>query len=175
MDAGKSRPEIVYVPVGPWVRDVPPKKRPLWSAEDWVRWALFVAGGLVLWLVGWYLASGEINYSRQIGPANLAVAGLLVAGAGHVWCLMRGRRAIGERRRRLLGDPALAPAGREAATPAAPHADGTACRPSETVAGDGMMRYHRRGCPLAAGRDWPVLPAEEQEAAGRIPCGACRP
>jgi hypothetical protein len=125
-----------------------------------------------MWFVGWYLASGEIKYSRQIGPANLAVAGLLVAGAGHVAYLMRGRRAVGERRRRLLGDPTLAPAGRAAATPAALHLDGAA---SETTAGDGMMRYHRKGCPLAAGRNWAVRSAEEQEAAGRIPCGACRP
>jgi hypothetical protein len=128
-----------------------------------------------MWLVGWYLAAGETNYNRQIGSANLAVAGLLLAGAGHVWCIMKGRRAIGERRRQLIGEPAPVPPESLVGGSVSLRAEGPTSRSPATVAGKGMRRYHRIECPLAAGRDWPVLPVEEQEAVGRLPCGVCRP
>jgi hypothetical protein len=122
--------------------------------------------------MGWYLAAGETNYNRQLGPANLAVAGLIVAEAANVWWFVRGRRAVGERRRQLLGEPIDRP-GTTAGTVSAHAAPvpGTMV----TVAGEGMRHYHRPECPLAAGRDWPQLSVEESLTDGRTPCGVCQP
>jgi hypothetical protein len=155
--------------MGPQLRLAPPVEVPLWSQEDWVRWAVVVAAGLVMCVTGWYLAAGELSYNRQLGPTNLAVAGLIVAAAGHVWCFMRGRRRVGERRRQLIGEPI------EMLGTTTSVASVQRSAMPVTVAGDGMRHYHRPECPLATGRDWPAGSPAQHEAAGWTPCGVCRP
>jgi hypothetical protein len=165
----------------PWIQGGPPPEQPLWRAEDALRWAALVAAGFVMCAVGWFLAAGETNYRHQGGPANMALAGLIVAAAGHVAWTMRGRRAIEQRRRRLLGQLAATPMTDRTLSPMADRmlADWSNGEPrassSPIVGGEGMRHYHRYDCPLAAGRPWPIGSVEEQKAAGRTPCGVCRP
>jgi len=148
--------------------------RPLWHQGDLLRWGLVVGVALVMCIVGWYLASEDATMGKQIGPANLAVGGLIVAGVGHVSWLLSGRRAVGERRRVLLGEPAAATVSvsedvdvtREMSVPGG--AD-------DLIAGEGLRYYHRADCTLAGSRDWPSAGRGEMEAAGRQPCGVCRP
>ena len=154
-------------------RTATPPGRRLWSPEDVLRWIALVGGGLVMCVIAWYVAAGKTNFHQQGGQTNLAIGGLIAAGAGHTMWIMRGRRAVSERRRALLRDPVEAPLAHsvfavwpyEGARPQSP----------VTVGGEGMQHYHRADCPLAAGRDWPSAPVDEQEAAGRTPCGVCRP
>ena len=158
-------------PSGPlWMPAGPPPEQPLWRAEDVLRWAALVAAGFVMCAVGWFLAAGETNYRHQVGPANMAVAGLIITSIGHVAWTVRGRRAIGQRRRRLLGHLAASPLAGQVSDSWDSHMSS-----APVVAGEGMRHYHRHDCPLAAGRPWPAASAEEQEAAGRTPCGVCRP
>lgn len=142
-----------------------------WTADDFLRWALFTAAGAIMIGVAWYQAGGQPTASEQMGPVNLAVGGAVVAAVGHIFWFLRGRRAIGERRRALLGEP-----------PRESRAGGVATRAGVAgservvlVAGAGQKHYHRANCALAAGRSWPAAGQREHEAAGRTPCGVCRP
>jgi hypothetical protein len=121
-------------------------------------------GGIVV-AVSWYVCAGDVSFSQQIGPADAAVAGLLLAGIGNVGWLLRGRRILGERRRALLPDvPARVAVGTVRPVGAHHEEDAGALY----VAGDGME--------LASGRhDWTAKTRAEHEVAGRRPCGVCRP
>jgi hypothetical protein len=78
-----------------------------WQAPDVV--VLFVLNmlGAVVILAGAFWARGLTDVQRQFPAANLAVAGLLVAGFGNITWLLTGRRAVSHRRRRLLVDEPL--------------------------------------------------------------------
>jgi hypothetical protein len=146
----------------------------LWRVEDLLRWAITVGIGGIVVAVCWYVCAGDASFGQQIGPANVAVAGLLVAGVGNATWLLKGRRALGERRRALLPD-FTAPVTRRRISEAPAEADAPA-HLEVYMAGDGMERYHRAGCPLAAGRvGWTTMTREQHEDAGRVPCGVCRP
>ena len=166
-------------------RRVAPPRPLLWGAEDLLRWVITVGLGGIVVAVAWYVAAGDASFSQQVGPVDAALAGLLLSGIGNLAWLLHGRRALGERRRLLLPDlaPAAAvnapaksddaEAGPDAlATPPA----GTASVEEVFLAGEGMERYHRPDCALAAGRTgWTTATRREHEAAGRRPCGVCRP
>jgi hypothetical protein len=151
-----------------------PASRPmLWRAEDLLRWGLTVGLGGIVVAVSWYVCAGDVSFSRQIGPTDAAVAGLLLAGIGNVGWLLRGRRIVGERRRTLLPDvPARLDEVRVRRVDVLHGEEAWALY----VAGDGMERFHCRDCMLASGRtDWKTMTRAEHEAAGRRPCGVCRP
>ena len=151
-----------------------PSRRPLWSADEFLRWGGMVAAGGVAIVAGWYLASGTPHYSQAIGYTNVAVVGMLVAAWGHAIMLLRGRRSVGERRRELLRDVI----GQDPASSGLLRAQelGSDTGPAASlVAGEGMKHFHRLGCPLAQGRDWREVSLEEHLGAGRTPCGVCRP
>jgi hypothetical protein len=140
-------------------------------------------GGVVI-VVAWYICSGDASFNRQIGPLDAAVGGAVLAGLGNVMWLMRGRRAIGERRRALLPDPVEAaiapvrvgPSAGEVATGAWADDGGPAARDPELfVAGQGLVRFHRAECALAVGRSWEPASRQQHEDVGRLPCGVCRP
>jgi hypothetical protein len=166
-------------------RTAPTVPSVLWGAEDLLRWVITVGLGGIAVAVSWYVCAGDLQFSQQVGPIDAAMAGLLLAGVGNLAWLLHGRRALGERRRALLADVTLggldqpAPVGTRrrlgsasrTMTPVASAAD-----ESLFVAGEGMERFHRPDCALAAGRTgWSTLPRQEHEAAGRRPCGVCHP
>jgi hypothetical protein len=146
---------------------------PLWRPEDVLRWSGLAAVGAVMTVTGWYLSAGEVSYRHQTGAIDLAISGCVVAAAAHVVWLMRGRRAIGERRRRVLGEPVSAPLATSVFAQW-PY-EGRRPRSAVIVGGDGLRHFHRSDCPLAADRSWPSRPVADQEAAGRTACGVCHP
>jgi hypothetical protein len=155
-----------------------PHSRALWKADDLLRWGFMLAIGAVAIGVSWYVCAGDANFNQQIGPADAAVGGLLVAGLGNATWLLRGRRALGERRRTLLGDgPAAVQPSVRRVQEARPVSDE---RPSDSgelyVAGAGLERFHRSDCALAAGREgWQAMTRQGHQTAGRRPCDVCQP
>jgi hypothetical protein len=95
---------------------------------------------------------------------------------GNLAWLLHGRRALGERRRLLLPDVAEAVTHQPVVVgPLSTRSDATTVD-DVFLAGEGMERFHRPGCVLAAGRTgWTTATRQEHEEAGRRPCGVCRP
>lgn len=175
--------------IGTRTRTLEPRRRSapaipsvLWGAEDLLRWVITVGLGGIVVAVSWYVCAGDLQFSQQVGPMDAAIGGLLLAGVGNLAWLVHGRRALGERRQALLPDvtpgvfderPSVGTRRRlgsisETAAPVAEE--------SLYVAGEGMERFHRPDCALVAGRTgWSALSRHEHEAAGRRPCGVCRP
>jgi len=152
----------------------------LWRAEDLIRWGITVGLGGIVIAVAWYVCAGDASFDQQVGPADAAVGGLLLAGIGNAVWLLQGRRALGERRRTLLPDvaapePTVTRVTDAGAVPM-PAPGETTAQAGLFVAGAGLERYHRPGCALASGRsDWTGMTRAEHEVAGRRPCGVCRP
>jgi hypothetical protein len=80
--------------------------------------------------------------------------------------LMSGRRAVGERRARLL----VAPAGS-----ASPSVNAHGPERVQLVALRGGSRFHRQTCPLVDGKSVVVSSRARHERDGRAPCGVCEP
>lgn len=151
----------------------------LWGAEDLLRWVIAAGLGGIVIAVGWYIAAGEATFGQQVGPLDAALAGLFLSAVGNLGWLLRGRRALGERRKLLLPN-VVGTAASEVAPAVVVHpvlSPSSAASASEVfLAGEGMERYHRPDCALAAGRTgWTTATRREHEVAGRRPCGVCRP
>lgn len=114
-------------------------------------------------VAAWFLASGEESFTRQSGPASLAVVGLLVGLYAHVGWILTGRRVIGLRAHTLLGD-----------APSVTHGPRTAGE-ALLVGAPGMRYFHRAGCSMAEGRAWAAAARQAHTRAGRQPCGMCQP
>ena len=169
-------------PGGTTPRAAVAQRATLWSAEDLLRWALVTGLGGIVIAVSWYVCAGDASFNRQIGPLDAAVAGAVVSGLGNAVWLLRGRRALGERRRALLADPLVAidtgdpGAVRRVSTPAGTGTVSPVTSEAELlVAGEGLLRFHRPDCILASGRAWTSATREQHEDTGRLPCGVCRP
>lgn len=132
-----------------------------WTGVDALKTTVLVALGCVVWAIGWFAVSGKPALEDQIAPMNIAVVGFVVAGGGYANWFLAGRRAVGARRRSLLTLAATVPS-------LAPVAVSDGYVGSERL-------FHRPGCAMADGRSWPVRSRAEQEHAGRVPCGMCRP
>ena len=122
--------------------------------------------GLVLVLAGWYVAAGRLLFHDQVAGANVAVAGIIVAGAGNGVWLLTGRRALGLRRRTVAGDIERQYRGRPR-----PVTEQT----TMFVASKGMTRYDRPTCVFAAARPVVARHRQTHEAQGKTRCGVCRP
>ena len=141
-----------------------------WDRGDLVRVIAIVAIGAVVCAVAWTGASGHAELKDQKGWVAVGVAGFLVAVAGQSRWLRQGRRAVAAHAARVMGDvAALTPDSSPRGTPRAVSPE------QHLVATDGMRHFHRPDCPIAAGRGWAPLPRRAHEAAGRTPCGICRP
>jgi hypothetical protein len=139
-----------------------------WPEQALILWALLSGIGVALVAAGWVLVRNESMYSDQVAGINMAVAGVLAAGAGAIPMLLAGRRAVGVRRLAVLGDLRGMPARTSAVT-------SYASASQNLVGGEGLRRFHRGGCTLAQGRNWSAATRSEHERPGRIPCGVCRP
>lgn len=131
-------------------------------------WLAFSLGALAL-LVSWWGASGTALLTRQYAWTDLGIAGAVVIACGNGLWILTGRRAVGERRRRVLD--AYAGLSSPDATTLAPveqEANGL-------VASPGMRRYHRPGCQLVSGKAVAAAPIDVHERHGRRPCGICQP
>jgi hypothetical protein len=133
-----------------------------------ILWALLSGIGVTLLAAGWLQVRNESVYADQGAGINMAIAGVVVAGAAGMSMLLGGRRAIVIRRVAVLGDlrglPVRASAG--------PSENSTS---QSLVGGEGLQRFHRAGCTMAQGRNWSAASRPEHERAGRIACGVCRP
>lgn len=139
-----------------------------WDAADFVLLGAPVAVGGIACLLAWVGASGHARLEDQTGWVGLGVAGFGLAVVGQSRWLGRGRRAVAAHAARVLGDvPALVPPVSPSAAPSS--------SVENLVATTGMAHFHRTGCPIAAGRGWVPLSRGAHEAAGRTPCGICRP
>jgi hypothetical protein len=122
--------------------------------------------GLGLSVVGWLLARGESSLDEQVQWINLAVGGFVLSCFGLVGWFLRGRRAVGQRCRDLLGEAPV----RSLVAVAV-----VARRSGRLVAGPGRKYFHSDDCLLAADRRWPEASRHDFEAAGLAPCGVCHP
>ncbi len=154
-------------------------RRLLWGSDDLLRWAFTIFAGAVVIGVAWYICAGDVSLNQQIGPTDVAVAGLLLSGLGNATWLLRGRRAVGERRRVLLPNP-LAQVESSRVARVVTSTSAVQSTPSDAptevfLAGPGMELFHRPTCALAAGRSgWTTMTRQEHLAGGRKPCGVCQ-
>ena len=141
---------------------------PLWPQPTLILWAFLSGIGVALLVLGWAQVRSESVYADQVPGINMAVAGVIAAGAGAISMLLAGRRAVAVRRLAVLGDlrgmPVRASAGASG--------DSTS---QNLVGGEGLRRFHRAGCTMAQGRNWSAASRQEHERAGRVACGVCRP
>ncbi|MGQ0466719.1 MAG: hypothetical protein ACT4QG_15510 [Sporichthyaceae bacterium] len=126
---------------------------------------MVVVVGLVLLIVGYSIVANEVVYDDQEPGITLAVLGTALSVLAGGFLVLAGRRVIVRRRVEVLG---LVPA-------ATAKVVSTGAVSPFLVGGEGLTRYHRTDCPLAAGRDWPQADAAEHQQAGRQPCGVCKP
>ena len=134
-----------------------------WTRSDIIALSALVAAGLTGLVAGWTGTSGEPVHASQTAWLDLGIAGLIVTGAGIALWLMRGRRAVGQRRAALLAD--VDPGAADVHAPAA-------VATAALVAMTGMSRYHRADCELVAGKRVRRVRAGQT---GLTPCGVCEP
>lgn len=142
-------------------------QRLAWRDGDITMVSATALVGFVAIIGAWFGASGVGSVGQQVTWLNLALAGLVIFAVGNCLWLMRGRRAIGERRVSLVSldssDEPPAQAGRTLERAAS-----TATLRVVRVAG--TTRVHHPDCPLVAGKQ--VQPATVAD--GRS-CGVCSP
>jgi hypothetical protein len=119
-------------------------------------------------ITAWFGADRVASLTGRAMWLNVAVAGFALSAVGLGLWLMRGRRAVGERRMSLVSLGPVAPEPAAARPPAATRSTVTA--PYQLVRVPGTRRIHDPACPLVAGKE--VEPAAP--GAGE-PCGVCTP
>jgi hypothetical protein len=140
----------------------------LWPQQTLIVWAFLSGIGVALLVLGWVQVRNESTYADQAAGINLAIAGVIVAGAGTIPMLLAGRRAVGVRRLAVLGDLRGMPARGSARV-------SDASTSPDLVGGEGLRHFHRAGCTMAQGRNWSAASRDEHERARRVACGVCRP
>ena len=117
--------------------------------------------------VSWVGSAETLRVGDQADWAIIGVAGTAAVVLASLLWVLAARRAVEHRLGQVLAR-------------LEPNATGPDMAPGATavdtlVATPAMAHYHRAACPLAL--DKPVSPAVRgvHEAAGRQPCGVCRP
>ena len=123
------------------------------------------AAGVAAMLLGWIEVSATAHVDRQVQWSTLSLIGAVLVCAGAGLTATSGERVF------LLHLHRLAAAGVEDAGPAG--AIAAAGRTDQLVATATMSRYHRAGCPLAAGKPVVADSRNVHQRAGRKPCGVC--
>ena len=75
----------------------------LWPQPTLIMWSFLSGIGVALLVLGWAQVRSESVYADQVAGINMAVAGVIVAGAGTIPMLLAGRRAVALRLRRIRG------------------------------------------------------------------------
>jgi hypothetical protein len=133
-----------------------------WSRAEGLRWLVLAIVGHAAWLTAYVFALSESSFDHQIRWILLAVVGFLLVGFADVTWLLRGHLELIRRRSTILPvDSAPSKA--------------TESEAAQVVAGPDQALYHRAECLFVVGRDWPRLDRATAGAAGRKPCGVCRP
>jgi hypothetical protein len=146
-----------------------PHDRPLpWRIGDLMAAYVAACAGGVLIVTGWWGLSSKAFASQQVGWLSLGILGLVVAGIVEVTWLMVGRRAVGERRRRLN-------ARMSSLLPDVQRRPASGPGPSALVAMRSMRHFHRPDCPLATAKPVRAASRSAHGKAGRKPCGVCDP
>jgi hypothetical protein len=133
----------------------------MWTVRDRRLLVARLGAGAAVIAVAWFSAAGKAEPADQLPFASLTVIGALFGMYGVFGWVSRGRRAIGERARLLLG--------------VAPGASVDVASAESLVAGGSRAWFHRADCLLAVSRGWPAATRSVHEAAGRRPCPACKP
>lgn len=143
-----------------------------WQDTDILLLVATALGGLIGITVAWFGASGSSDPAGQATWMSVGVAAFTTSATGNCLWLLRGRRAIGERRAGLISfepdeaDPPADPAG----WPDESTATGSRTTQFEFVRAEGMNRVHVPDCPLLTGKS--VVPAQLGDGE---PCGVCQP
>lgn len=143
-----------------------------WGDGDILGLCAASAVGLVAIVGAWYGISGSASPASQTGWLNAAMAGVVVSALGNCVWILRGRRAVGERRARLVAlhegesgpDAVPMTSWEDTRTMTVPLMD------TDRVRAGGQRRIHSADCPLVAGKN--VAPALLGDGA---PCGVCAP
>lgn len=140
-----------------------------WRDADIVMVSAAALVGVIAIASAWFGAARADSVAAQAAWLQLGVAGFAVFAAGACLWLLRGRRAVGERRSGLISlDDRLVDT-IPAESPAAGTRDGPGSTASyELVRSVGMTRVHLPECPLVAGKR--VEPANLGDGQ---PCGVC--
>jgi len=137
-----------------------------WRLGEAMSMVTLNAVGFVLVVAGWSVAAGRLLFHDQVSGANVAIAGIIVAGVGNGVWLLTGRRAVGLRRRTVAD--AIERRYRSLPRPITEAS-------TTFVASKGMTRYHRPDCVFVVERRVTARRRETHESQGRTPCGVCRP
>jgi hypothetical protein len=138
-----------------------------WGVAAAVRLVLLVLVCGVGLVVVWFGVSGRGVFDTQVGWMTAGVVVLMVELYALASLVVRGRRAVGDRRSRLISDavadvlPRLAVAG-----------------PTEVADGDvvvvaGLDLFHRAECPMVAERRVERVSESEAARRGLRCCGIC--
>lgn len=146
----------------------PARARWPWTDADVLRLCVASAVGLIAIVATWYWISGSANTGTQALWLNIGVAGVVISALGNGVWLLRGRRAVGERRAELVSLQAVETPAELAPDPARSSASSTTTL--GLVRAVGMTHVHVEECPLVAGKA--VQPAALGEG---DPCGVCLP
>lgn len=137
-----------------------------WDDRDVLRLSMTTAIGFAAIAAAWFFSSGSASTGTQALWLNIGVAGSVVAGLGNCVWLLRGRRAVGERRADLVS---LGPAA-SSVTPIRTSVSDTLTMPLGVVRAEGMRKVHRPDCPLVVGKRLePANPGDGDS------CGVCAP
>jgi len=146
----------------------PPPTRPSRPPRPLLPLALLLAGsGVVAMLVAWTRVSATVHVDRQISWTGLSLVGAVLVCTGAGLAATSGERVFLLHLHRLgaalaVNDGSAAAADR----PGQFSQDGLVASPT-------MSRYHRPGCPLAAGKPVTADSQAAHERAGRRACGVC--
>jgi hypothetical protein len=146
---------------------ISPRAQVPWGLRDARALFFLTCGGLGALFLSWWAASGTGKLNRQITWMVVAIAGIVVIGAGNFLWLLAGRRAVGARRRTLL--ERLEALDADVLSPTR-----DVVGPSSTyVAVAGSARYHLPSCLLVRGKA--VSPIDPKKRRGAKPCEMCLP
>lgn len=138
-----------------------------WSISDARSSFLPMLFGAVLLVWAWWDASGTGKLDDQTRAVVLAVLGIAVIGAGSLGWIAAGRRAVRDRRNRVIDSLERSGLARPLATTSTDTSD-------DLVVVGGTTRYHRSHCLLVRGKT--VRPLDEDARTTTLtPCEMCRP